>query len=77
MTKMPHETLVRQVLLHTPMRMLLRGQPRTRWRVNISDLAWSRLGVEPAELSEVAENRDVFRDLELLLPAILIRGMRV
>ena len=33
--------------------------------------------MEPAELSEVAENRDVFRDLELLLPAILIRGMRV
>jgi len=29
----------------------------------ISDLAWSRLGVESLEQSEVAENRKVFRDL--------------
>jgi len=36
---------------------------------NISDLAWSHLDVEPAELSEVAENREVFRlPLELLPP---------
>jgi len=34
--------------------------PRTKWRDYISDLAWSRLGVEPAELSEIAVDRDVF-----------------
>ena len=28
--------------------------PRTRWRDCITDLAWSRLGVEPAELCEIA-----------------------
>jgi len=34
----------------------------------ISDLAWSRLDVEPAELSEIAENREVVRSLLRLLP---------
>jgi len=34
---------------------------RTRRSDNISDLAWSRLVVEPAELSEVAVNREVFQ----------------
>jgi len=34
----------------------------------ISDLAWSRLGVEPAELSEIAVDRGVFRVLLGLLP---------
>ena len=38
----------------------LRGQPTTRWGDYISDLTWSRLGVEPTELSEVSENREVF-----------------
>jgi len=36
------------------------GWPRTRWDDCIS--AWSRLGMEPAELSEAAENCEVFRD---------------
>jgi len=35
---------------------------------HISDLAWSRLGVEPAELSEIAVVREIFWVLlELLL----------
>jgi len=34
----------------------------------ISDLAWSRLGVEPAELSEIAENREVLRVLQACCP---------
>jgi len=43
------------------------GHPRTRWRDYISDLAWSRVGVEPAELSEIAVDPEVFRvHLELL-----------
>jgi len=34
----------------------------------ISDHAWSRLCVDPAELSEIIGNREVFRVLGLLLP---------
>jgi len=34
-----------------------RGRPRTRWREYIS---WSHLGVEPAELSGIAENHEVY-----------------
>jgi len=45
----------------------LRGRPGTRWNDYISDLAWSRLGVEPAKLSEVAEKREVFGALLGLL----------
>jgi len=38
------------------------------WRDYISNLPWSRLGVEPAELSVIAENREVLRVLGLLIP---------
>jgi len=37
----------------------------------ISDLAWSRLGVEPAKLSENAVDREVFQVLLGLLPSRL------
>ena len=50
-----------RVLLATPAGKRLRGCPRTRWRDYISELAWSRLGVEPAELSEIAVDREVFQ----------------
>ena len=33
-------------------------------------LVWSRLGVEPAELFKIAENREVFRVLLELLPPL-------
>jgi len=36
-------------LQSTPTEKRPRVRPRTRWRDYISDLAWSRLGVEPAE----------------------------
>jgi len=36
---------------------------RDWWRDYISDLACSRLGVDPEELSKIAENREVFRVL--------------
>jgi len=39
-----------------------RVRPRTRWRDYISDLAWSRLVMEPVKPSEDAENREVLRD---------------
>jgi len=64
-SRMSHETLARQVLLATPIGKRPRGRPRTRWPDCISGLAWSRLGVEPAELSEIAENREVFRASQL------------
>jgi len=48
--------------------------PRTRWRDYISDLAWSRLGVEPAELSEIAVDREVFRVPRAAVPATLPKG---
>jgi len=37
-------------------------------RDDISDVASSRLAVEPAELSEIAENREIFRTLLGMLP---------
>jgi len=37
------------------------------WRDYTFDLSWSRLGVEPAELSEIAVDREVFRILLGLL----------
>jgi len=40
----------------------------------ISDLAWSRLGVEPPEESEITVDREVFRVLLGLLPATLPKG---
>jgi len=43
----------------TPTGNMLRARPRTRWRAYISDLAWFRLGVERAELSEIAVDREV------------------
>jgi len=38
-----------------------------RWFDYISDLSWSCLGVEPAELPEIAGDREVFRVLPGLL----------
>jgi len=49
-----HEILVRNVLIATPTGKLPKrsSKPRARWSDHISNLAWSRLRVEPAELSE-------------------------
>ena len=44
------------------------GRTRTRLRDYISHLAWSRLGVELAELSEMAVDCEVFRALLKMLP---------
>jgi len=53
-------------LQSTPTAKWPRGRPR--WRDYISELAWSRLGVEPAELCEISVDREVFRVLLGLLP---------
>jgi len=46
----------------------LRVRPRTRWSDYISDLAWSRLGVETAEPSDIAVDLEVCRVLLGLVP---------
>ena len=48
-------------------------RPRTRWRDYISNLAWSRLGVETAELSEISVDRELFPALLGLQPPRLSR----
>jgi len=63
-----HERLVRQVLLANFMGKQPRGRPKPRWRVCTSDLAWFRLDVEPAKLSEIAVDREVFWVLQGLVP---------
>jgi len=74
-TRKPQERFGKQVLLAPPAGKRPRGRPRTRWRDYISDLAWFRVGVEPAELSEISVDLEVFRDLPgLLPPAVLPRG---
>jgi len=52
----------------TPKGKRPRGRPRTRCLDYISDLAWSRFGLEPAELSGIAVDCEVFRVLLGLLP---------
>ena len=54
MSRMSQDKLARQVLLAAPTGKWPKGGPRTRWSDYISDLAWPRLGVEPAELSVIA-----------------------
>jgi len=67
-SKMPHERLARHVMLakHTVKRPSDLWRPR--WNDCISDLACYHLGVEPAELSEIAVDREVFHVLLGLLP---------
>jgi len=64
----PHEKLVKQVLLAKSTGERPRGRPRPRWSNCISDLAWSRHGVEPAKLPEIAVDCEVFQVLWLLPP---------
>jgi len=45
-----------------------RGRPRTQWRDYVSGLAWSRLGMDPAKLSEFAVHHDALQVLLGLLP---------
>jgi len=66
--QMPQERLERHILLSTPTGKWPRGRQRTKWRDYNSDLAWSRICVESAEMSEVAENHEVFQILLGLLP---------
>jgi len=53
-----------QVLLSTATGKM----PRSKWSDYISGLAWYRLGVEPAELSEIAIYHQVLRVSKGCLP---------
>jgi len=56
---MSQKRLARQVLLATPTPKEKRPRKRLRirWNDHISDLAWSRPGVEPADFFESAVDR--------------------
>jgi len=55
-----------------------RGWLRTRWRDYISELAWSHLASDPAELYEISENRmRYFEFSQGSAPATLLRGKEV
>ena len=66
-TRISQERLAGQVLL-APMGMWPRGWPRIRWHDGISNLAWLRLSTKSARLSKVAENHEVFWEVQRLLP---------
>ena len=57
LSRMPHKRLTRQFLLAKPTENRFRGHPRPRWSEYISNLAWSRCGVELAEPSEIVVDR--------------------
>ena len=65
---MPTGRLVRQALLAKPTGKPPRCRPRPRWSNYVPDLAWSRLGVEPAELPEIDVDREVFHVVLWMLP---------
>ena len=68
-TRMSEERTAQRLLNAFMVGKRPRGRPRTRWRDNVEDLAWSRLGVPPSELPMVAKDRDAWRfQLELLPP---------
>jgi len=52
----------------TPMGKQPEVCPRTKWRNYISDLSWSRLGVEPAEPFEIVVDREVISSPPRVLP---------
>jgi len=63
-SRMSQERLTRQVLPATSTEKRSGGRPRSRWSDCTSDLACSFLGVEPAELSEIAADHGIFRELQ-------------
>ncbi|PWA21171.1 hypothetical protein CCH79_00009483 [Gambusia affinis] len=54
LVRMPPGRLPGEVFRARPTGRRPRGRPRTRWRDDVSRLAWERLGIPPEELVEVA-----------------------
>ena len=68
-SRMPQERLPRQALLAKANGKIPVGRPRTRWTEYIKDLGWNRLELQPSEMMEMTEDREVWRlNLELLPP---------
>ena len=65
---MSRHILASQILLDTPSGKRLRFRPRNKLGNFIPDLAWSRLGVDTAELRKIAEDLEVFQVILWLLP---------
>ena len=65
---MSHERTAKQLMNALPNGKRPRGEPKTRWRNYVEDLAWSRLGIAPAKFPLVAGDRDAWRSQLELLP---------
>jgi len=74
--RMSQQRLAKHVQLVAPTEKRPRGRPKTSWSDYTSDLAGSRISVEPAELFEIAVDREQVRVLGLLprKPAQFKRG---
>ena len=70
---MSHERTAKQLIDALPSSKRPRGRPRTRWRNNVEDRAWSRLRISPAKLPLVAGDRNAWRSQLELLPLNLKR----
>ena len=75
-SRMPNDRLVMQALLANPTGKWPRCRPRPGRSNSLSYLAWSRLDVEPAELSEIAIDREVFQVLWMLPPQLSLEEKR-
>ena len=67
-TRMSHEQTAKQLMDAFPSGKRPIGQPRTRWRNYVEDLALSRCGIPPAKLMLVAGERDAWSSQLKLLP---------
>jgi len=70
---MSHKRLARQVVLAKHTGKQPRGRPKPNWSYYMSDLAWSRLVVEPAQVREIDIDREVFQVLLGLLPSDVLK----
>jgi len=68
LVRMPPGRLRGEVFRARPTGRRPRGRPTTRWRDNVSQLAWERIRVPPEELEEVTRDRDVWVSPLKLLP---------
>ena len=65
---MSHEQTAKQLMDAIPSCKRPQVQPRTCWQNYVEDLAWSCLGIPPAELLLIAGDQDAWRSQFKLLP---------
>ena len=73
-TRMSHERTAKQLMDALLSGKRPRRRARTRWRNYVEDLAWSRLGISPAELPLVAGDRNAWKSQLELLPSQTQKG---